>query len=227
MFIFVKSRHCLGNKYSLGQTGSLNIMLCLGLDNFFSVLCKQKVQTTFINRLFHFSSQKCDMFVLRNNNFINIILSLLWEHDRISSLTLNHLYPDSYNLALSLFRWSTSRGVCASGWPWRTAAQCPIRSWAWWWWLTPSRRPPSTRSASTAKCLSPASTWTSRSSTVRTGRGGRPSFSASSGGLMLKLLVTQFQTVSTFMLHTVQAGRKNLSCRSLLFMRKCDPVLPL
>lgn len=71
-----------------------------------------------------------------------------------------------------LLRWSTWRAACASGWRWRTAARCPFRSWGWLWWPTPCRRPPSTRSASTAKCLSPGSTWISRSSTVRTGRVG-------------------------------------------------------
>lgn len=66
-------------------------------------------------------------------------------------------------------RWSTSRAVCASGWLWRTAARCPTRSWGWWWWLTLCRRPPSTRSASTVRCLWPESTWTWRLSTVKTG----------------------------------------------------------
>lgn len=69
------------------------------------------------------------------------------------------------------FRWSTSPVVCGSGWLWPTAALCPIRSWGWWWWLTPCPRPPSTRSGSTVRCLSPESTWTWRSFTVRTGEG--------------------------------------------------------
>lgn len=149
-------------------------------------------------------------------------------------------------------RWSTSRGVCASGWLWHTVARHPIRSWGWWWWLTHSRRPQSTRCASTVKCSSRESTWTSRSSTARTGRAPTKNglFDAKfwcnvfikirarseiSPSRLIDLFEvwsvkhkTQFHRLflRSCFIASVQGKRSCFSCRSFLFMRKSDPILP-